>query len=225
MIYAVQHDEKFYLPLMKDYKILKVGKLYEDDGRNNINELNPFINETTALYDLWENHDDEIIGLTHYRRIMFDKDIKALTFENAKKILKDKDMIVTVYQYYENSTIYDYFRYAISLTSPNALPVFDKYMGKLNEIDPKIIRYFKTKNKFIGRNMFVGKKEVVDKYCEWLFPIILPLVEEFVNNDLEQAYGQERLLGHFVERMFSYWLEEILGIDKLAMVYYLTFEE
>jgi hypothetical protein len=98
-------------------------------------------------------------------------------------------------------------------------------MHKLNCIEPKVVEYFKSKNQFIGRNMFITRKEIMDKYCEWLFPIILPLAEEFVRVDLKQAEENERLLGHFVERMFSYWLEEIYGVEKLGFVYYLTFEE
>ena len=40
MIYVVKHSEdELLIPLLNNYKELKVGKLFEDDGRDNINYL------------------------------------------------------------------------------------------------------------------------------------------------------------------------------------------
>ena len=37
-------------------------------SKPSINHLNPFLNEATALYDIWKNKTDEIVGMCHYRR-------------------------------------------------------------------------------------------------------------------------------------------------------------
>lgn len=226
MIYVVQHNDEMYVSLMEGYETIKVGKLFEDDGRDNINYLNPYINETTALYDIWKNHNEDIVGMIHYRRVFFtDNDFRALTFDKAKEFMKSKKLICTKYHTLGESTIYDYFRYSIQITSPRCLPTFDKYMLILEEKDPKVIEYFHTHNRFFARNMFIARKEVIDKYCEWLFPIIIPMTEQFIEEDIKKGkvLGQERLLGHFVERMFSYWIEEVLGVEDVGALHYLTY--
>ena len=228
MIYIVKHNEDIYVPLMKNYKYINVGKMYEDNGRDNINYLNPYINETTALYDLWKNHNDDIIGMIHYRRIFLDlsKD-NVLSFNKAKEYLdmSSKDLICTYYHAFDNSTIYDYFKYTISIITPEALPIVEKYMNKLKSIDKNIIKYFKTKDRFIARNMFIARKEVIDRYCEWLFPFIIPLTEEFVKEDLENVGDQTRMIGHLVERLFSYWIEEVLGVNRAIGLPYITYSD
>ena len=233
MIYIAQHNDEQFVPILKGYKILKVGKEFEDDGRDNINYLNPYINEATALYDIWKNCNEEIVGLTHYRRIfiyMDDMDyLRGLSFDIAKKILEYKDIITSPFHTLGSDTIYGYHRYSLLLTSPHTVKTFDKYINKLDKIEPKLIEYFMKSNRFIARNMFVAKKEVIDKYCEWLFPIIIPLTEEFIENDLKnvgpigKTPGQERLIGHFIERMFSYWVECVYGLDKVGALKYLTY--
>ena len=228
MIYVVKHKDDIYIPLMKNYKIINVGELYEDNQRDNINHLNPYINETTALYDLWKNCDDEIIGLIHYRRLFVTVEGRALNFALAKEYINqlNLDLICTYYHMLDSHSIYDYFKYTLEVNSPHTVPTFEKYINRLNEIDPNIVHYFKTKDRFIGRNMFVGKKEIIDDYCEWLFSFIIDLTEEFIANDLQNVKGQERMIGHLVERIFSYWLEEKYGkLNKIGLMPYITFDD
>lgn len=228
MIYVVKHNNDMYIPvdLMSGYKEIKVGKLFEDDGRDNINYLNPYINETTALYDIWKNCTDEYVGLNHYRRLfLVDGTTNVLSFEQAKDYLRNYDLLCTKFHSLQGNSIYGYFKYSLRVTTPSSVPTFEKYMEKLGNVCPECLAYFKKKTEFIGRNMFVARKEVIDEYCKWLFPIIIPLTEEFVENDLEAAKGQERMIGHFVERMFSYWIEEVHGKDKIGGLYYITYGE
>ena len=60
MIYIVKHRECFS-PNVSGYGDLGVGKLFQHKG-DNINYLNPYINEATALYDIWKNSKDKING-------------------------------------------------------------------------------------------------------------------------------------------------------------------
>ena len=235
MIYVVQHNDDFFVPLSEGYKIIGVGNKFEDDGRDNINYLNPYINEATALYDIWKNCNDEVVGLNHYRRIFLYLNkhdyIFNLSFDKAKDMVKDNKIICTGFHDLGNNTIYNYLKYCFQISSPHVIKTYDKYIDKLESIDNNIVKYLKTRNGFIARNMFVARKEVIDKYCQWLFSFIIPLTEEFIMKDLENVEpfgkfsGQERMLGHFIERIFSYWLECVYGCNKdnLITLNYITY--
>ena len=78
-IYVVTH-KKYNIPKMKGYIPIQVGaSLHEnlgykvDSDGDNISYKNPNYCELTALYYMWKNLDDDIIGLTHYRRYFCDK--------------------------------------------------------------------------------------------------------------------------------------------------------
>lgn len=229
MIYVVKHSNvDINIPLLHYYKIIKVGKIFDDDGRDNINYLNPYINEATALYDIWKNHNDEYVGMTHYRRMFLDEMNYALRYDKAVKLLEEnnQDIITTPFHTFDgDDTILSYFLYGLSVSeNPNSARIFLKYYNKIIEKEPKMDLYFKNSHKFIARNMFFCRKEIIDKYCEWLFPIIIPLAEEFMNTDLENCKTQERILGHLIERMFSYWVECGGVIKKYIQTDYVTID-
>ena len=92
MIYIVKHYECFS-PNLSGYADLGVGKLFQHKG-DNINYLNPYLNEATALYDIWKNSKDKIVGMCHYRRF-FEKDGIFLMFKDAEEILKEHEIITT----------------------------------------------------------------------------------------------------------------------------------
>lgn len=54
-------------------------------------------------------------------------------------------------------------------------------------------------------NMFVGKKIIIDKYCEWLFGI-LEKVEEVYYLEHEKIY-ENREMGYLGELLFRVWVE------------------
>ena len=230
MIYVVKHsEEEITVPLLNNYKELKVGKLFEDNGRDNINHLNPYINEATGLYDLWKNCNDEYIGMTHYRRLFLDERNFVLRYNKAIELLNEYkvDMLCTPFHPFDdNYTILSYFRYSLSVSNnPDSVKILDKYYDKLVEkIGPKFNWYFKNRQGFIARNMFFCRKEIIDEYCKWLFPIIIPLTEEFIKNDVKACVTQERLLGHFIERIFSYWIECSEKVSKFLKLDYITID-
>ena len=235
MIYIVKHNNESFVPLNKGYTILGVGNEFIDDGRDNINHLNLYINETTALYDIWKNCNENIVGLNHYRRSFIFVDEQGflfnMSFKTAKTIVEDNKLICTNKINLKENTIYSHLKYAFQTFCPNVVSTFDKYINKLEKIDKDLVNYFKTSHGLIAKNMFICKKEIIDKYCEYLFPFIIPLTEEFINYDLKNIKalgnypGQERMMGHIIERIFSYWLEEKLGIDNIVECCYITHVE
>lgn len=224
MIYVIKHNKESFVPLTKGYTTLGVGNEFVDDGRDNINHLNLYINETTGLYDIWKNHNDEYVGLNHYRRTFLYVDphkfVYNMPFDLAKDMIGDKIICTNKLDLRQN-TIYKHLLIALKTYWPNVVITYEKYIEKLEKIDKNMVQYFKTSHGLISKNMFIGKKEIIDKYCEYLFPIIIPLTEEFIDKDMKEIKergnypGQERMLGHIVERIFSYWLEEVLGRDNI----------
>lgn len=63
------------------------------------------------------------------------------------------------------------------------------------------------KDRFNNREMFVCKRELMEKYCNWLFPIIMPIYKEFLEQDVGKVVNK-RMISHLVERAFSYWVQK-----------------
>lgn len=197
MIYIIKHKE-YNNPVPKQYKEKYVGEMFKYDyKKDNINKFNPYINEATGLYDIWRNNKDDVIGLVHYRRFFWNKE-NILSFKDAKLILKDYDMIIP-HDVIFNKGIYEQLRSEIE--NPDVL---DKYYNKLIKEEPQLKEWFEFKS-FNPKEMFVCKRDVINDYCRWLFPLILPIVDEFIKEDADKVINK-RMIGHLVERLFAYWI-------------------
>lgn len=196
MIYIIKHKE-YHNPIPKGYKQLYVGDKFWEYTKDNINELNPYINEATGLYDMWKNNKDEIVGLCHYRRFFINNG-DYLKLEDAKKILKEKDIIITNEVQFDKG-IYDQLRNEIE--NPDIL---DKYYNILIEKEPQLKEWFELKS-FSAKEMFVCKRTLLNKYCKWLFDLILPITQQFIKEDVDKVVNK-RMIGHLIERLFAYWI-------------------
>ena len=56
--------------------------------------------------------------------------------------------------------------------------------------------------------MFVTKRKTINEYCEWLFPIIIPLAEQFMRED-DTLRMDTRALGFICEMMFGFWCKDL----------------
>ena len=198
MIYIIKH-RKYYNEVPKDYKELGVGDLFIDNGKDNINDLNKYLSELTGLYDMWKNTNDDIVGLCHYRRMFWYND-DYLTIKDAKKILKDYDIIVTNEVKFDNWSLYWQLRYEVEDSD-----ILDKYLNEYYKKVPEFKEYL-NRNSFSNREMFVCKRELMEKYCEWVFPIAIPITEKFIKEDANNLKVNTRLVSHIVERLFDYWV-------------------
>lgn len=199
MIYIIKHKE-VKIPKIKGYKELGVGECFKEH-KDNINDLNPYINELTGVYDIWKNCKDDIKGQIQYRNHL-EEDGNFLTYDRAKELLKDYD-IITGNSYIVGNGIYKNLRGEIG--NDKIKKTLDKYYYELIEIEPELEEYFKSAC-FNRSNMFICKKEIYDKYCEWLFSIIVPLTEQFIKEDL--SCGKIRMLGYLSERLLTYWINK-----------------
>lgn len=203
MIYIVKHKE-YNNPVPKGYREIGVGDRFKYSGKGeNINELNPHINEATAYYDLWKNSKDKTIGVCHYRRF-FAEDGQPISTNRVNAILKDYDMIVAPKYKYTNSLC----RVLRADLAPGLEQVLlSKYMAKIYMREPKFHEYMVRNNEFYPREMMIAKRETFDKFCEELFATIKPIAEEYREeymNDAEVAKKNPRIIGFITERFFSY---------------------
>ena len=214
-IYVVMHKkynvqvQELYIPLcvgnfhMRDY-------LTEQEGEN-IAYLNAKINECTALYWIWKNTDTAYVGLNHYRRYFYNNEIKSidnrLDAAHASNILREYDIILTKVPPMGHMTVYEqiynsvnhhlcekgYFlmKDGIARHQPGYLQAFEDVM--------------RGHASFLC-NMFVAKREIINRYCDWLFSFLIEATERI---DVEgyDAYSQ-RIIGFFAERMWTVWVRK-----------------
>ena len=196
MIYIVKHRE-CYSPRLSGYADLGVGKLFQHKG-DNIDYLNPYINEATAMYDLWKNYEDEIVGMCHYRRF-FEKDGYYLLPREVEAMLKEHEIIVTK-DYMPPVTPYYWLSQAIPTHT------LEKY---ISELPYDFQQWLKEPQSYNICNMFVCKPDLLDDYCSWLFPTMIPLAERFMREDSGKGIKNDRALGYICEMMFGFWCRDL----------------
>lgn len=227
-IYVATH-KNFVAPKDDGYIPMFLGKTLHpekevhflcDNVGDNISYLNKSFCELTAMYWMWKNDNSDIVGLSHYRRYFKANNDRVRDFfdtENRKNYRYDGDVAIashndffefnnnvdiiaasyvpaqgTIFENFENyHDINDMYlvREAIRRLFPDYVDAFDFFM-----------KYHKLSN----CNMFVARKEVIDKYFEWIFPIVFYLYEmKFYRNYTDY---QARIFGFISERLFNVWL-------------------
>lgn len=217
-IFIITH-KVFDKPLLEDIYIpFQVGAVYKpeigylrDDTGDNISFKNNSYCELTGLYWIWKNVDDDIIGLCHYRRyfvtlygkimnILWHKSSGFYNKKNISKKLQKCDIIVHNYTFFRTSVKQQYTQ--------------GHYLSDLIELEKIIYNYYYEyysafKHVMNGHkvrllNMFIIKKEYLDKYCEWLFTI-LEILEKKIDICKYDSY-QKRVFGFLAERLLDVWI-------------------
>lgn len=215
-IYVVTH-KKANLKVDSLYRPLCVGGYQEGDylsekNGENIAYLNPQINECTALYWIWRNTSEKYVGLNHYRRYFYDivGADHCLDQEAVYEILKEYDIILgnldlgapkawmelTVYQRIHNlisdrscAEGHRILREKIQKNQPEYLGAFDRVMA--------------GKSMYVY-NMFITHRDILDRYCEWLFSFLIEAVEELNVEGYDTR--RQRMMGFFAESLLTVWL-------------------
>lgn len=69
-------------------------------------------------------------------------------------------------------------------------------------------------NYYYAYNMFIARREILDRYCEWLFPILFRCEHEIGNR---QDCYQGRYLGFLAERLMTIFFEYHKRDYKIAI--------
>lgn len=209
-IYTVTHKsvEKF----AKERTPIGVGEnrnienvtLYDNTG-DNIAEKNKSFCELTALYWIWKNTNDEIVGFEHYRRFFAKENFfryRPMKISEMKKILKKHDIILPV----QNGS-----KAEITLYEQYAEAHYKSDMDTCGEIiKEKYPEYYADYQAALNvregcmANMFVMRRELVEEYCQWIFTILFE-AEKRIDYSDRDSY-QQRVFGFLSERLFNVWL-------------------
>ena len=227
-IYVASH-KRFNTPKDPMYVPVYVGKhddisegALSDSLGDNIAELNPMINECTALYYIWKNTNGKYIGLNHYRRYF-----TVLGKPGIENIIGYRDV-------YEDLSRYDmivapaYFSYPYSLRKQIEVSVnhdayettykvirdliADRHPDYLNDFDI----YF-AGSMMYPCNMFITNRDILNRYCEWLFSIIIDACHKI---DLSRYDNySSRMIGFMAERLLTLWIiHNDIRVKEIEMV-------
>ncbi len=244
-IFSVFH-KNFYTPKNSIIKPILVGldknsialkttkKIFRDDNGENISVLNPFFCELTALFWVWKNfdqRDDEIVGMAHYRRYLFEKNSthvstklkkiyyrfsnlflsdadkiqiniasKIASQKSIEKILQSHDLILPFPIHFrnQNNEVISVKEHYQSEHSGNDWLLIEKILKKNHPDYSKTFDNYQNGKKSMICNMFITRRDIMNKYCEWLFPNIFEFYEETsISTDSYQA----RSVGFIAERL------------------------
>ena len=195
-----------------------IGADFCDDSGDNISSKNKNYCELTALYWIWKNTSNDIVGLEHYRRV-FINNKKILNDEIIKKCLEKKDIILASRVFFKCST---YKNYCLNHYKED-LVVVERI---IKDICPNYLNSFKKLKKInylYPYNMFISKKDIIDNYCSWLFPILFKLENE-IDLSFRDDY-QSRVFGFISERLFTLWvIHNKLRIKETKVSYEMEFK-
>ena len=217
----------------EDYKWMLENMIGDDTG-DNISHLNRTLNELTSMYWAWKNYDKlgnpDYIGFMHYRRHLnfnIDKKYKEnewglidnniidenyidnyhLKADYIKELVGKYDILVANKWNVNNGKFknnYDVYK------KNHKVEYYDKALSLLEKKYPNYKKYIKDFNSSkygYYTNIFIMKKEIFFRYCEWLFDIILKLQNSidinFANYADARAWASERL--------FNIYLLSIIG--------------
>lgn len=192
---------------------------YFDDCGDSISEKNSHYCELTGLYWMWKNSAEEYVGLAHYRRFFTHHSLSSsakyfYTEKEMQVLLAEYDILVAEKLYVAAPTVYDnYARYHYAGD-------IDRLKAVVAEITPDYIPAFETvfaRNYYSPCNMFYARKERIDEYCQWLFPI-LAVCEDRMDISGYNA-EQARIYGFLAERLLNVWIvKKGLKAGELPMI-------
>ncbi len=180
--------------------------LFYDDRGDGISSLNSQFCELTALYWIWKNAEQDIVGLEHWRRrfILPDNWVSVMKHQNIDAILPVPLCVMPSLE--EN------------YKSRHLGNIWDKMFDIMVDIHPddaeRAKRYFAENKIYSPCNMIIAKKTILDEYCEWLFPILFKVNEEI--GTIDDGY-QNRYPGFISERLLTYYFD--INRDRYSVFY------
>ena len=168
--------------------------------------------ELTALYWIWKNTKEDVVGLSHYRRhfilpdnwqdIMYTNDIDVIlpvptfVYPNIRENYKER----------HDPSDWEYMMYYLEQNYPNDFNEAEKVFSK---------------NLYFPCNMFIVRRKILDDLCSWMFPIIDAVVKhggvkEDTYLNRYQGFISERLITlYFLRKSINY---HIVYADKNFIV-------
>lgn len=210
--------------LPDNYQVVQAGSTnntsimpyMKDNTGENISYKNASYCELTVLYWLWKNSCDDIIGLTHHRRFFTSLGLipHILTTEEIGSILKGNDLIIPKPISVGTSIEAQYKTVHIKED-------YDLCRETIREYFPEFLESFNENSKLCflhPYNMFVARRQILDHYCSFLFPLLEQL-EKQIDISNRDSY-QQRVFGFLAERLFQTWLLKEKQLQSIEIPVY-----
>lgn len=221
-------NNKIYEPILvgNNKKEKKVDILSDDTG-NNISEKNTNYCELTAVYWIWKNSKEDIVGLCHYRRFLSKRFFLSnskyyINEDDLKKDFKDGYNIILPKKFFYYKKIKDSFNIApnkkdMKIVKESIERLYPEYLKDLD-------KYFNSNASYLC-NVIVTKKEIFDKYCEWLFDVLLDVEKNMDKETYINDSYRKRMFGFLSERLLNIWLYHNQESLKIKEYYLINTEE
>ena len=212
--------------LNHDYGKPLLGKMIGDDTGENISWKNDRYSELTATYWIWKNSKADYVGLIHYRRSLiiqpsgypsFTKHhpcfnylcTVGMTPQNLHELMQKYDVVmpktanlpVTFLEYYNVSHVPEDLQKAVEY-------IRQHYPEMTDTVYSVLYGY-----KFNSRNMFIMRKDILDRYAAWLFDILFHIEPQLSH---EEGY-QSRAPGFLAERLWSIWIRHQMKTTNIRV--------
>ncbi len=175
-----------------------------DNKGEHISEKNKQFCELTALYWIWKNARQDVVGLEHYRR-------HFLLQEGWLQDMKERciDVILPTPLYVAPNIAQNYKERHVA----SDWDFMMDYMRKIYPADyRKAVRFFDM-NLYSPCNMFIMKRQVLHELCSWLFPILFICAEH--GGERKDGY-QNRYPGFLSERLMTFFFEKNRNEYRIA---------
>lgn len=203
----------------------RVADFFDCTG-DNISAKNVNYSELTALYWIWKNYlseenierttkdkynteligrENKYYGLCHYRRILELSEDDILRLED-----NDVDVVLPFPMPYEPNIEEHHKRYLADVDWNALLIALKELQPEYADVFPEVLK----QSYFYNYNIILARKNILEKYCEWLFPI-LERVEQ-----LSEPRGwerQDRYIGYMGETLETLYF--MVNKARLNIVY------
>lgn len=208
----------------KGYEIVQAGSennkpinnYLKDNTLENISYKNKSYCELTVLYWIWKNRNYDINGLTHHRRFFFNRKIfpQILNIDEIETALTTKEIIVPKPIFVERSVEWQYKEVHVDQDYDLCREVIKRDFGEFLDA----FNFSSKQNYLYPYNMLITRKNILDDYCSFLFPILEKL-EQLIDISERNGY-QQRVFGFLAERLFQTWLIKNDSLDLIEFPVY-----
>ena len=177
---------------------------------DNIDYLNKWYCEQTALYYLLKNTTEPIIGLEHYRTQIYEDDsmlgpnnATLMSADTIHKLLEEYDVIAGIWNY-ENrkdgvslkKNLNGWLKGELKLLYDAIKTVHPEFMSYVEEFVKPLGGYH------IACNVFISKRETIQEYWDYMWPIMQEYerVSPLNSNNLRRE-------GYVYEFLFGAWIK------------------
>lgn len=167
-----------------------------DDTGKHISARNKQFCELTALYWIWKNAKEDIVGMVHYRRHFI------LPEDWVERMRRNEVDVILPVPLYVAPSVADNYRERHDISDWEYMM---QYLQENHGAEYSQAEEFFEKNLYSPCNMFIMRKEVLDELCTWLFPILFYAAG--YGGEKKDHY-QNRYPGFLSERLMSFYFEK-----------------